>query len=91
VYGQDKPENKLLANCYRNVLQLAEEHEIDSLAFPAISTGAFGYPMKDAAGIAFTIIEKSIPDLDSVKEIRFVLFSNRDLKVHQQTMEEVFS
>lgn len=91
VYGQDKPEDKLLTNCYRNVLQLAEEHEIDSLAFPAISTGAFGYPMKEAAEIAFTIIEKSIPDLDSVKEIRFVLFSNRDLKVHQQTMEEVFS
>ncbi|MFP4489812.1 MAG: macro domain-containing protein, partial [Bacteroidales bacterium] len=43
VYGVDKPEDKLLANCYRNALKLAEEQKIDSIAFPAISTGAFAY------------------------------------------------
>lgn len=91
VYGRDKAENKLLADCYRNALHLAEEYEVDSLAFPAISTGAFGYPIKDAAEIAFTTIQKIIPDLNSVKEIRFVLFSDRDLKVHQQIMEKIFS
>jgi O-acetyl-ADP-ribose deacetylase (regulator of RNase III) len=46
VHGRDKPEDELLANCYRNALFLADENEIESIAFPAISTGAFGYPKK---------------------------------------------
>ncbi|MFP4067177.1 MAG: macro domain-containing protein, partial [Spirochaetaceae bacterium] len=44
VYGMDKPEDKLLADCYRNALRRAEENRLSSVAFPAISTGAFGYP-----------------------------------------------
>jgi len=91
VYGRDNPEDKLLADCYRNALRLAEKHDIDSIAFPALSTGAFGYPMKEAAKIAFATIRNEIPKLEFVKEIRFVLFSDEDLKVHQQIMEEVFS
>lgn len=91
VYGRDNPEDKLLADCYRNALRLAEKHDIDSIAFPALSTGAFGYPMKEAAKIAFATIRDEIPKLEFVKEIRFVLFSDEDLKVHQQIMEEVFS
>ena len=47
VYGRDKPEDQLLANCYRNALKLAEEKKITSIAFPAISTGVFGYPIED--------------------------------------------
>jgi O-acetyl-ADP-ribose deacetylase (regulator of RNase III) len=91
VYGRDNPEDKLLADCYRNALRLAEKHDIDSIAFPALSTGAFGYPMKEATKIAFATIRNEIPKLEFVKEIRFVLFSDEDLKVHQQIMEEVFS
>lgn len=91
VYGRDKPEDKLLADCYRNALRLAEKHEIDSLAFPSISTGAFGYPMEEAAKVAFSTVRDEVPNLKTVKEIRFVLFSDGDLKVHQQIMEEVFS
>lgn len=51
VYGVDKPADWLLASCYRNALQLAEQHGIRSLAFPAISTGAFGYPIEPTAHI----------------------------------------
>ncbi|MFD2531929.1 macro domain-containing protein [Gracilimonas halophila] len=91
VYGRDKPEDKLLANCYKNALQLAEKNDIHSIAFPAISTGAFGYPMEEAAEIAFSTIRDEVANLKSVKEIRFVLFNDGDLKVHQQIMEEVFS
>lgn len=90
VYGQDIPSNKLLVNCYRNAFELAEENSIDSIAFPAISTGIFGYPMKEAAEIAFTTIKDLIPDLHSVKEIRFVLFSQKDLELHQKVLSEVF-
>lgn len=91
VYGRDKPEGKLLANCYRNALKLAEENSIQSIAFSAISTGVFGYPKKEAARIAFSTIKDIIPDLRSVKEIRFVLFNDRDLRLHQETFKQIFS
>lgn len=90
VYGRDKPEDKLLANCYKNALLLSEENGIDSIAFPAISTGAFGYPAEEAANIASNTIRKMISDLKFVKEIRFVLFSEGDFKLHKEIMEKVF-
>ncbi len=83
VYGVDKPEDELLARCYRNALQLADEHKIDSVAFPAISTGAFGYPVEDAARVAFNAIVETIPKLKHVKKIRFVLHGAKDLEVHE--------
>ena len=85
VFGLDKPEDKLLADCYSNALKLAEEYEIDSIAFPAISTGAFGYPVKEAAEVAFKTIMKIIPELQYVKRIRFVLYSDSDLDIHKKT------
>ncbi|MDZ7689819.1 MAG: macro domain-containing protein [Balneolaceae bacterium] len=91
VYGRDKPEEKLLANCYRHGLDRAEENEIESIAFPAISTGAFGYPMEDAAHVAFNAVEARVEaGLSSVKLIRFVLWSKDAFNIHQQAMEEVF-
>lgn len=89
VYSRDKPEKKLLADCYRNALQLAEENDIDSIAFPAISTGAFGYPIKEAAEIAFSTIRDEIPKLESIKHIRFVLFSEEDLRLHQKILKTI--
>ncbi len=91
VYGVDKPENVLLAKCYRNALQLAEQHNIRSIAFPAISTGAFGYPVADAAEVAFRTIVEMIPTLKSVKWIRFVLYSSTDLEIHENTLSRIIS
>ncbi len=88
VYGVDKPEDVLLANCYRNALRLAEERKIQSIAFPAISTGAFGYPVEDAAEVAFDTIMEAIPTLKSVKRVRFVLYSGRDLEIHEKILEK---
>ena len=82
IYGVDKPENELLARCYRNALKLADEQNIDSIAFPAISTGAFGYPLEEAASIAFNTILGMASDLKNVKKIRFVLHSAKDLEIH---------
>jgi O-acetyl-ADP-ribose deacetylase (regulator of RNase III) len=90
VYGQDEPSDELLANCYVNALKLTEEHSISSVAFPAISTGIFGYPMREAAKVAFSTIKDITPNLNSVKEIRFVLYSQSDLELHRQVMSEVF-
>lgn len=90
VYGRDKPEDELLANCYRNALQLAEENGIESIAFPAISTGAFGYPMEPAARVALSAVGGEAEQLSSVEVIRFVLFGEKDYKVHEQVLDELY-
>ena len=87
VYGQDKPEDVLLTNCYRNALKLAEENEIDSIAFPAISAGIFGYPIKDAAEIALKTAIDMAPNLKFVKRIRFVLYGKHDLAVYEKMLQ----
>ncbi|MEA2087122.1 MAG: macro domain-containing protein [Candidatus Caldatribacteriota bacterium] len=89
VFGLDKPEDKLLADCYRNALKLAEEYEIDSIAFPAISTGAFGYPVEEAAEVAFRTIIEIISKLRHVKKIRFVLYSDSDLEIYEKTFSRL--
>jgi O-acetyl-ADP-ribose deacetylase len=86
VYGVDKPEEQLLADCYRNALQLAEKHKIESVAFPAISAGVFGYPVQDTAEVAFRTIMEMVPNLKYVKKIRFVLHSSRDLEAHEKIL-----
>ncbi|WP_142713880.1 macro domain-containing protein [Fodinibius sediminis] len=89
VYGRDKPEDKLLAFCYKNALQLAEENKIERVAFPAISTGAFGYPPREAAKVAFKTVKREIPRLKSVRLIRFVLWGEDAIQVHEEAMKQV--
>ncbi|MFP4042814.1 MAG: macro domain-containing protein [Bacteroidales bacterium] len=89
VYGMDKPEDKLLSDCYWNALKVADEHKIDSIAFPAISTGAFGYPIGNATDIALKTINEVIPELSHVKKIRFVLFSAKDYQIYEKKMKEL--
>ena len=75
VYGRDEPAATLLGACYRNALRLAEEKRIRSIAFPAISAGAFGYPAGAAAAVAARAVHAATPELNSVRRVRFVLFS----------------
>lgn len=89
VYGHDKPEDQLLANCYYNSLRIAEDQKITSVAFPAISTGAFGYPMEDAAKVAFKTVLETIPQLENVKKIVFVLHNRTDLELHDSVLNEI--
>jgi len=89
VYGQDHPEAELLANCYRNSLALAEENGIESIAFPAISTGIFGYPVEEAARVALGTIREEAERLERVRLIRFVLFGERDVEVHEAVLSEL--
>ncbi|GAB4107661.1 macro domain-containing protein [Echinicola sediminis] len=86
VYGQDKPEDKLLGDCYRNALKLADKEGLESIAFPAISTGIFGYPIKEAAEVAYRAIMEVVPGLKAVKEICFVLFGAHDFQVHEEVL-----
>jgi O-acetyl-ADP-ribose deacetylase len=88
VYGRDRPEAELLASCYRNSLALAEEKGIDSVAFPAISTGIFGYPVEEAARVALGTVVEAAERLESVRLVRFVLFGEKDLEVHERVLAE---
>jgi O-acetyl-ADP-ribose deacetylase (regulator of RNase III) len=67
-------EAELLAACYRNSLALAARHQLSSIAFPAISTGAYGYPREAAAGVASETIAAYLAEDDSLKEVRLVFF-----------------
>ncbi|MBK5192567.1 MAG: macro domain-containing protein [Flavobacteriaceae bacterium] len=87
VYGRDAPAAKLLANCYKNALKLAEKHQIRSIAFPSLSTGAFGYPIEEAIIVTFNAILAELQGLKHLQRIRFVLFSEQDLRHYLKKIE----
>lgn len=89
IYGVNKPEADLLANCYVNALKLAEENHIASIGFPAISTGVYGYPVAEAAEVVFKTFMRLIPGLKSVKRIRMVLFGKNAYDVHCAQLDDL--
>jgi O-acetyl-ADP-ribose deacetylase (regulator of RNase III) len=91
VYGRDEPSDELLRTGYENALRRAEENGIPSVAFPALSTGAFGYPLDEAAPIALAAILDAAPNLDAVEHIRFVLFDAEALAAHEQALETLLA
>lgn len=88
VFGRDEPSAELLAACYRNALRFAEEKRLASVAFPAISTGIFGYPMKEAAEVALKTVLAEASRFKFVKRVRFVLFGAQDIRLYMQILEE---
>ena len=86
VYGRDQPSDVLLGSCYREALQLAEARELASVAFPALSTGAFGYPLREAAEVALSTVAEASTTLDSVQLVRFVLYDDRALGIHEEVL-----
>jgi O-acetyl-ADP-ribose deacetylase (regulator of RNase III) len=79
-YGQENgKEAELLASCYRTALELAEERGFKTVAFPAISTGMYGYPKAQAAKVAAEAIRQEFPKLNKVQEIRLVFQAEEDL------------
>ncbi|PXY00049.1 macro domain-containing protein [Halomonas sp. LBP4] len=87
VYGIDEPSDELLAACYRHALLLAEREGIASVAFPAISAGAFGYPATEAARIALSTVIRTLPECPGIERVRFVLFDAASAELHQRTLE----
>lgn len=79
VFGQHRgQESELLASCYVNSLRLAAEHSLMSIAFPAISTGAFGYPLPQAAAVSSKAIENHLSEDDQLKEVILVFYQSPD-------------
>ena len=82
IYGrQPDRESELLASCYRNSLLLAREHQIASIAFPSISTGAFGYPKPEAAKISSQTIKEYLTADAEIEQVRLVFFQQREARV----------
>jgi len=79
----EQGEEEKLASCYINSLELAAKYKIKSIAFPSISTGAYGFPIEKAAPIALTEVKKFLEKNNSIKEVIFVLFSERDFQIYQ--------
>ncbi len=80
-----------LASAYRASLELASENKLSSIAFPAISTGIYGYPMEDAARIAFRTIIDYLSEHPEITLVRYVLYDNRALAVHERVLEQVLA
>lgn len=78
-----------LAECYRNSLQLAKENDINSIAFPAISTGAYGYPIEEAAKIAVTEAAIFLSKNNVPHKVHFTTYSQHDLETYQQALNEL--
>ena len=76
-----------LARCYETSLALAGEHGLASVAFPSISTGAFGYPVAQAARVALGAVHAVLRTGSSVRLVRFVLFSENDLATYKAALE----
>lgn len=91
VYGRDEPSDELLADCYRNALRIADEKGIDSVAFPAISTGAFGYPMAEAAKVALHTVKEELEAGRGPGLVLFVLFDEKDQEIHDEVLKELAS
>lgn len=89
VYGVDRPSDRLLADCYRNALKLADEYGLTSIVFPAISTGAFGYPLREAAAVACRAILETAPGLKNIRRIRFVLRDAETVRIHEAALAQV--
>ncbi|WP_230980006.1 O-acetyl-ADP-ribose deacetylase [Steroidobacter gossypii] len=87
VWGRDQHPEALLASCYKKSIMLAANHSLGSVAFPAISTGAYGYPKDEAAAVASCAIAQALAQADAIERVSLVFFSEADRDVflaHQQ-------
>jgi O-acetyl-ADP-ribose deacetylase len=80
-----------LASCYRESIRLADEQAIKSVSFPSISTGAYGYPIADAAGIAVATVVDVLRSAKHVTQVRFVLFDTTTLNAYVRAAEQLAS
>ena len=85
IYGRhDSRDAELLASCYRNSLALAVQHRLATIAFPAISTGVYGYPREQAAEVASRTIADVLSQDRTITQVRLVFFSAHDARIFQQ-------
>jgi O-acetyl-ADP-ribose deacetylase (regulator of RNase III) len=85
--GKDAP--ALLASCYRRSLELASAHQLHSVAFPSISTGAYGYPLKEAAPVALKAVRDYLKGHADMQRVCFVLFSKDAYQAYEEALKDL--
>ena len=80
-------EPQLLASCYRNCLKLADENQIQTIVFPSISTGVYGYPIMQASQISVREVSNFLRNNPLIKQLSFVCFSSEDLYVYKSLLQ----
>jgi O-acetyl-ADP-ribose deacetylase (regulator of RNase III) len=90
VYSGKESDAVFLSSCYRSCFRLADKYNISSIAFPAISTGIFGYPLDEAAMISLREVLNFLKNPSSIKLVRFVLFSNDTFQAYEKAFYVIF-
>ncbi len=89
-HGGGRNEAELLASVYRECLKIANEHKLASISFPSVSTGAYGYPVSEAARIAIRAVALFLKEqATSLKEVVFVLFDSRTYETYRSALQEI--
>ncbi len=88
-HGGSRGEPALLASCYRRSLEIARDHGIGTIAFPAISTGVYGYPLEPACRIAVHTCAEFLTNSTFPREVIFVCFSSGDARVYQRELAQL--
>ncbi|MBP2311694.1 O-acetyl-ADP-ribose deacetylase [Azospirillum soli] len=84
--GGTQDEERLLESCYRSALALARRHGLRTLAFPAISTGIYGFPKQRAAEVAVAAVRDELAKDDAIAEIRFVVFDTETAAIYRRLL-----
>jgi O-acetyl-ADP-ribose deacetylase (regulator of RNase III) len=88
-YSGSAKDPELLSGAYRKSLELCTQNKISSIAFPSISTGIYGYPVKEASRIALKTVMDYLKDHPEIQLVRFVLFDSKTLSVYEETLQEL--
>ena len=91
IYSGTPEDARLLRSAYQSCLNLAEKHQIQSIAFPSLSTGVYGYPMEEAAPIALGTIIEHIKKPTSLKEVTMVLFGDRAFQAFEKALSDILT
>jgi O-acetyl-ADP-ribose deacetylase (regulator of RNase III) len=91
VYGESPDDKLCLSNSYKNSLCKASKNNIKSISFPSISTGIFGYPVKEASEVALNTIIDYLRKHPGIKLVRMVLHSDEDLQTYKSTLEKILN
>lgn len=85
----ESDEAQLLQNCYKNSLKLADDYQLKTIAFSAISTGVYGYPVDEATEIAVSTVKNLLPEMKNIKEVIFVVFDDLMKETYEKSFEEL--
>jgi O-acetyl-ADP-ribose deacetylase len=89
IYGERPEDERLLRSAYQTCLDLAEQHQVQSIVFPSLSTGAYGYPLNLAAPIALTTMIAHLQKPTSLRQVSFALFGNHAYTIFAEALEKL--